>query len=138
MDIERINDHTIRFYISYVDIEERGYDRNEIWNNREQGERLFWDLMEGIDLQDEFLTDGPLWIQVKAHNKGIEVTVTNAQFAIKDDMLDFPITLFDQDVRPHFVQMGEDAGDSDETFDDDQADYDRDFVFRFASFEDCI
>ncbi|GAA3329607.1 hypothetical protein GCM10020331_078360 [Ectobacillus funiculus] len=36
LDIERINDHTVKFYISYIDIEERGFNREEIWYNREK------------------------------------------------------------------------------------------------------
>ncbi len=41
MEIERINDSTIKFYITYRDIEDRGFDRDEIWYNRERGEELF-------------------------------------------------------------------------------------------------
>ena len=34
MEIERINENTVKFYISYLDIEERGFDRDEIWYNK--------------------------------------------------------------------------------------------------------
>lgn len=40
MEIERINEHTVKFYISYGDIEDRGFDREEIWYNRERSEEL--------------------------------------------------------------------------------------------------
>ncbi len=42
MEIERINEHTVKFYMSYGDIEDRGFDREEIWYNRERSEELFW------------------------------------------------------------------------------------------------
>ncbi|MED4798112.1 adaptor protein MecA, partial [Priestia megaterium] len=29
MEIERINENTVKFFVTYVDIEERGFDRNE-------------------------------------------------------------------------------------------------------------
>ena len=48
MDIERINDHTVKFYISYIDIEERGFDREEIWYNRDRSEELFWEMMDEV------------------------------------------------------------------------------------------
>ena len=46
MEIERINENTVKFYITYVDIEDRGFQREEIWYNRERGEQLFWQMME--------------------------------------------------------------------------------------------
>ena len=45
MDIERVNEHTLKLFITYRDIEDRGYSREEIWYNRAKGEELFWDMM---------------------------------------------------------------------------------------------
>ncbi|PAE14386.1 adaptor protein MecA, partial [Virgibacillus sp. 7505] len=64
MEIERVNDSTIRFFITYKDIEARGFEREEIWYNRERGEELFYDMMHEASDRDEFELDGPLWIQV--------------------------------------------------------------------------
>ena len=41
LDIERINDHTMKFFITYIDIEDRGFNREEIWYDRERSEELF-------------------------------------------------------------------------------------------------
>lgn len=78
MEIERINEDTVKFFLSYMDIEERGFTREEVWNNREKSEELFWSMMDEINEEDEFVVEGPLWIQVHAKNEGIEVTVTRA------------------------------------------------------------
>ncbi len=78
MEIERINEDTVKFFLSYIDIEERGFSREEVWNNREKSEELFWNMMDEINEEDEFTVEGPLWIQVHAKNEGIEVTVTRA------------------------------------------------------------
>lgn len=78
MEIERINEDTVKFFLSYIDIEERGFTREEVWNNREKSEELFWDMMDEINEEAEFVVEGPLWIQVHAKNEGIEVTVTRA------------------------------------------------------------
>lgn len=37
MEIERVNEFTIKFFITYRDIEDRGFDREEIWSDRERG-----------------------------------------------------------------------------------------------------
>jgi adapter protein MecA 1/2 len=91
VEIERINDNTVKFYISYGDIEERGFDREEIWYNRERSEELFWEMMDEIHQEEEFMIDGPLWIQVQALDKGLEVLVTKAQVSKDGQKFELPI-----------------------------------------------
>ncbi|WP_047985904.1 adaptor protein MecA [Ornithinibacillus californiensis] len=91
MEIERINENTVKFFISYVDIEDRGFERDEIWYNRERSEQLFWQMMDEVNYQEDFHVDGPLWIQVHALEKGLEIVVTKAQLSKNGDNLEFPI-----------------------------------------------
>ncbi len=91
MEIERINENTVKFYISYVDIEERGFDREEIWYSREKSEELFWEMMDEIHHEEEFVPEGPLWIQVQALDKGLEVLVTKAQISKDGQRFELPI-----------------------------------------------
>ncbi len=81
MEIERINENTVKFYISYVDIENRGFEREEIWYNRERSEQLFWQMMDEVNYKEDFSVEGPLWIQVQALEKGLEIIVTKAQIS---------------------------------------------------------
>lgn len=37
MRIERINESTIKFYLTYHDIEERGFRQDDLWMNRRKG-----------------------------------------------------------------------------------------------------
>lgn len=90
MDIERINENTVKFFISYGDVEERGFDREEIWYNREKSEQLFWEMMDEVHEDEDFPFDGPLWIQVQALEKGLEVVVTKAQITKDGARFDFP------------------------------------------------
>jgi adapter protein MecA 1/2 len=146
MEIERINENTVKFYISYVDIEERGFDREEIWYNRERSEELFWEMMDEVHQEEEFSVEGPLWIQVQALEKGLEVLVTRAQLSkdgqkfelpVPDEKLkDVPVDarieeLLDQHFNPkhHHNQDDED----DESYEDNL-----EFLLTFADFEDVI
>lgn len=80
MEIERINENTVKFYISYLDIEDLGFEREEIWYDRERSEQLFWQMMDEVNYKEEdFNIDGPLWIQVQALEKGLEIIVTKAK-----------------------------------------------------------
>jgi adapter protein MecA 1/2 len=91
MEIERINENTVKFYISYGDIEERGFDREEIWYNRERSEELFWEMMDEVHQEEEFVIEGPLWIQVQALEKGLEILVTKAQVSKDGQKFELPI-----------------------------------------------
>ncbi|MDL5040225.1 adaptor protein MecA [Heyndrickxia coagulans] len=92
MEIERINENTVKFYISYVDIEKRGFNREEIWYDRERSEELFWEMMDEIHTDDDvFDPEGPLWIQVQALEKGLEVFVTKAQLSKDGQRFELPI-----------------------------------------------
>ncbi len=91
MEIERINENTVKFFVTYVDIEERGFDRNEIWFSRERSEELFWEMMDEIHQEEEFVAEGPLWIQVHALEKGLEVIVTRAQISKDGQKFEVPV-----------------------------------------------
>ena len=78
MDIERINENTLKLFITYSDIEDRGYSREEIWYNRSKGEELFWDVIGEVNTDDYFDLDGPIWIHINASEQGLEVVVTRA------------------------------------------------------------
>ncbi|WP_335869962.1 adaptor protein MecA [Bacillus sp. 2205SS5-2] len=91
MEIERINENTVKFYISYIDIEDRGFDREEIWYNRERSEELFWEMMDEVHQEEDFMVEGPLWIQVQALDKGLEILVTKAQVSRDGQKFELPI-----------------------------------------------
>lgn len=141
MEIERINDNTVKFYISYGDIEERGFDREEIWYNRERSEELFWEMMDEVHQEEEFMIEGPLWIQVQALDKGLEVLVTKAQVSKDGQKFELPIP--EEKVRDlpvddrieelldqHFNTKN---GDGDSSFDNSL-----EFLIAFNDFEDLI
>lgn len=141
MEIERINDHTVKFYISYVDIEERGFDREEIWYNRDRSEELFWEMMDEVHREEEFTVEGPLWIQVQALDKGLEILVTKAQLSkdghklelplSEDKLRDLPVDARIEDLFDHHFNPLQDEDDLD--YEDRM-----DFLIKFHDFEDLI
>jgi adapter protein MecA 1/2 len=86
MDIERVNEHTLKLFITYRDIEDRGYSREEIWYNRSKSEELFWDIMTEVNTEDYFELEGPIWIHINASEVGLEVIVTRASFNPEADV----------------------------------------------------
>ncbi|MDX8364428.1 adaptor protein MecA [Cytobacillus sp. IB215665] len=145
MEIERINENTVKFYISYLDIEERGFDRDEIWYNRERSEELFWEMMDEIHQEEDFVVEGPLWIQVQALDKGLEVLVTKAQLSKDGNRYEIPLSedrikelpvdekieeLLDQQFSP----AKDDYNQNVNQVDDEQLE----FLLRFDDFEHII
>ncbi|KYC97251.1 adaptor protein MecA [Heyndrickxia sporothermodurans] len=138
MEIERINENTVKFYISYGDIEERGFNREEIWYDRERSEELFWEMMDEIHHEEEFVPEGPLWIQVQALDKGLEVLVTKAQLSKDGQRFELPISeeklkelpindRLEEFLDEHFQSKG--LQEEDEILD---------FMLAFKDFEDVI
>lgn len=148
--IERINENTLKFYISYLDIEDLGFDREEIWYNRDRSEELFWQMMDEAHTQESFSLEGPLWIQVQALEKGMEIIVTRAQISkdgsnlqlpLSDDKhLDIPINDHDADQNSNRAKVSENKDEEldhseDDAFQDDQP---ISFIIGFADFENLI
>ncbi|MFS8652189.1 MAG: adaptor protein MecA [Caldibacillus sp.] len=143
MEIERINEHTIKFFISYVDVEERGFNREDIWFNREKSEELFWEMMDEVHQKEDFSFDGPLWIQVQALEKGLEVIVTKAQITKDGTRFEIPFPdekLKDFTVGEHIEQLLDHYFAYDVSEKETDA-YDEEFIqmiLEFTDFEDLI
>ncbi|PWU67716.1 MULTISPECIES: adaptor protein MecA [Gracilibacillus] len=144
MEIERINENTIKFYISYMDIEDRGFDREDIWYNREKSEQLFWQVMDEVNYNEEdFQIDGPLWIQVQALEKGLEIVVTKAQISKDGQNLQLPTEsgkTIDMPVDDKIESLLEEKFGPMNKADEIEQQYGQDFVVvvSFKDLEDII
>ncbi|ASN06514.1 adaptor protein MecA [Virgibacillus necropolis] len=144
MEIERINDNTVKFYITYVDIEDRGFEREEIWYNRERSEQLFWQMMDEVNYKEDFNVEGPLWIQVQALEKGLEIIVTKAQVSKNGENIELSTEngkTIDLSVDEDIENMLEDkfgkSSDKD-TEENIEEDGNLSLVVSFSDFEDVI
>ena len=139
MEIERINENTVKFFLSYKDIEERGFTREEVWYNRDKSEELFWEMMDEINEESEFEVEGPLWIQVHAMNSGIEVTVTRAQNSEDGQLGESPF-MEEDGSKGSYQPEGEGFDEIDEINPDEQKSALDWFenTFYFKEFEDII
>jgi len=107
MEIERINDNTFKFSISYMDIEERGFSKDEVWLDRERSEQLFWELIDEAHLTEEFISGDPLWIQVQALDTGIEVVVTKAVLSKDGKKVEVNLGDNEKNIEIPFIPLDE-------------------------------
>ncbi|WP_100011483.1 adaptor protein MecA [Lentibacillus sediminis] len=143
MEIERVNENTVKFYISYIDIEDRGFEREEIWYNRERSEQLFWQMMDEVNYKEDFTVEGPLWIQVQALDKGLEIVVTKAQMSKDGENIELPTgdgETVDVPVDKKIENMLEDKYGKNEEEDDDEELKEENMwiIVNFDDFEDVI
>lgn len=143
MDIERVNENTLKLFITYNDIEDRGYSREEIWYNRAKGEQLFWDMIDEVNTDDYFDVEGPIWIHINASEVGLEIIVTRAHILKDGETLDGHSNYDDQkEMLGPFDEVGEDLlsqlsqfGDLDES----ELFIDTDiYVYKFKDIDELI
>jgi adapter protein MecA 1/2 len=144
VDIERINEHTVKFYVSYIDIEKRGFNQDDLWYNRDKSEQLFWEIMDELSVQEEFMPEGPLWVQVQALEDGIEVIVTQAQVSKDGQKLELPVGVdkvidlplderMESLLEQHFGNLDEELTKMSQLEEEPYS-----FVYRFDDIEDII
>ncbi|GGJ10343.1 adapter protein MecA [Alicyclobacillus cellulosilyticus] len=116
MRVERIAKDKVRIFISFDDLEERGIDRDEIWQNGRKVQELFWDMMETAYTEVGFEIAGPIAVEAfTMPSEGVYVIVT----------------------RVPSLPGGRDD-EEDELDAEIASDYFSTFVFRFADFEDVV
>ncbi|WEG11918.1 adaptor protein MecA [Pullulanibacillus sp. KACC 23026] len=145
MEIERVNEYTLKCFISYLDIENRGFTREDIWSDRERGEELFWEMMDEANHQESFPLEGPLWIQVQALEKGLEIIVTRAQLSKDGSKLELPISQdkhLDIPVNESFEDLlserHEKRNKTEEDSEDEWTEDDLTFLIQLEDFESMI
>jgi adapter protein MecA 1/2 len=142
MEIERINENTFKFSISYLDIEERGFSKDEVWLDRERSEELFWELIDEAHLTEEFIAGGPLWIQVQALDNGLEVVVTKAVISKDGKKVEVNLGEGEKNLEIPFLNVDDDEDTEEDDEDDDifevMDEEDYELIMYFKSLEDFI
>lgn len=78
MDIERIDEHTVKFFITIQDIEKRGFSFEELWSDRKLGERFMWELLEEVQEIEDIEFEQGIKVQVNIAMNGLEFIVSNS------------------------------------------------------------
>lgn len=76
MEIEHINDDTIRVRIETADLEARGYTFLDLLGNQKQIETFFYSILEEVDIDDEFQESDAVTFQVMPNRDGLELFIS--------------------------------------------------------------
>jgi adapter protein MecA 1/2 len=122
MRVEKLGDNKVRIYLSYEDLNDRGIDRDEIWQNGGRVQDLFWEMMENAYEEVGFEVAGPIAVEAfTMPTEGIVVIVTQ--------LPSFPHAAGDRVPEEEM----DDAESNSATADLTEA-----FIFVFQDFEDVV
>lgn len=76
MEIEHVNEDTIRVRIDNTDLEDRGYTFLDLLGNQEQIEKFFYSILDEVDLDDEFKESEAVTFQVMPNPNGLELLIS--------------------------------------------------------------
>src|SRR5690625_1035514 len=117
MRIERISDDQFTIFLTFEDLVERGFTKDDLWHDASNIQNLFSDMMYEASTELGFELEGMLLVQVHLMQaQGMHIVVTQ-----KFDEIDI-----DMDIDEDFIEMKVTLDES------------KELMFSFEEFEDII
>ncbi|BAO08135.1 MULTISPECIES: adaptor protein MecA [Enterococcus] len=76
MEMEHINENTIRVMIGHDDLEERGVSFLDLLGNHREIENFFYSILEEVDIEEEFQSSEAVTFQVLPKGDGLELFIS--------------------------------------------------------------
>ena len=76
MEMERINEDTIRVVVTNDDLAERSISVIDLLGNQEEIERFFYNILEEVDVEHDFENNEAVTFQVLPNRNGLELLST--------------------------------------------------------------
>lgn len=142
MEMERINDNTIRILLGNDDLAQRGITVLDLLGNHQQIESFFYSILDEVDKDHSFATNDAVTFQVMPSQSGLELLISKNVGEDLDDADDSDDT---QPNVPEFIRRQLMATDTDPEeavdeggFIDANGAVSHEAVLKLASFEDLI
>lgn len=143
MEIEHINDDTIRVRIETADLEARGYTFLDLLGNQKHIESFFYSILEEVDIDEEFQESDAVTFQVMPNRDGLELFISKSADMHDNLFSNMDFNSFDEksskkdynrfEQNRKFNRPQEEAGDG-STFDSGN----HNFVVEFNYFEQVV
>ncbi|PKR78871.1 adapter protein mecA [Halalkalibacillus sediminis] len=94
MRLERISVNQFKIFLTYDDLKERGYTKEELWNNLPKANQLFQDMLYEACDELDFNLDGMLMVQVHMlQAQGMIILVTQNEDLSDDEFIELKVTM---------------------------------------------
>ena len=104
MEMERINENTIRVLIENADLEERGITFLDLLGNHKQIENFFYSILEEVDIDEQFQETDAVTFQVLPNRNGLELFISKNMLLNDDDELPELAEMMNHDSFSEFVK----------------------------------
>ena len=85
MRVQKVNEHTIRIFISLTELTDRDITMADLFQRSAKTEQLFWELIAQAREEVEFNLDQPFWIQATvATNDEFVITIMKQEEQLED------------------------------------------------------
>ncbi len=137
MEMEHINENTIRVMIGHEDLEERGVSFLDLLGNHREIENFFYSILEEVDIEDEFRSSEAVTFQVLPKGDGLELFISKN--LPNEEMLQNDENPLDSDDVTEFIQQQIMNNDTEEESSDRISDeIEHQAIFAFDDFEQMI
>lgn len=145
MEMERINEDTIRVEIDNSDLEERGIKFLDLLGNRKQIENFFYSILEEVDIDEQFHESDAITFQVLPKGNGLELFISkegpsadNLDLSDAENFSKDEITQYIQDRITSDNQNLDTDMDEIDMYLSDPSNQTEELVVVFDDFEDLI
>ncbi len=104
MEMERINENTIRVLIENEDLEERGVTFLDLLGNHKQIENFFYSILEEVDIDEQFQETDAVTFQVLPNRNGLELFISKNMMMGDDNEIPELSEIINQDAFSDFVK----------------------------------
>lgn len=122
MQVEHINENTIRVRINKTELEKRGLKVLDLLGDKDKIQQFFYSILDEIDTDHSFSQDAPVTFQVMPNNGGLDLLITKTTEKDRDKLS----KLFENDFgdlkneknldsRRSFIDLEDDETTKDET-----------------------
>ena len=149
MEMERINENTIRVSIGNEDLEERGITFLDLLGNQKQIESFFYSILEEVDVEEQFQETDSVTFQVLPNHDGLELFISkNLPMSGSDELSEMAANIEDSGftdfLKDQLISQEKpekiSAEDMEEVMDyiDEALIDQKNVVFSFDEFEDVV
>ncbi|WP_027964486.1 adaptor protein MecA [Halalkalibacillus halophilus] len=103
MRLERISVNQFKIFLTYDDLNERGYSKEDLWNNLPRANQLLQDMLYEASEELEMDLDGRLMVRVHMlQAQGMIIVVTQNQTDVEEEYIELKVTM-DESKEMMFV-----------------------------------
>jgi len=143
MEMDRLNDNTIRVILSTADLQERGVTVLDLLGNKKQIESFFYSILDEVDKDHVFTNNEPVTFQIMPNKEGLELLISKSEDS--DDSGSLPLNGLQDSTVNNDDDNFDEAKTGTAEYDSETAPYLNDpdtptktIIVEFKDFEDYV